>query len=103
MRGLNYRLVHLFAVVLAILCAGSAGAQPVQNPAQLPFDRPTILDGVEIVCTGVGLEARQNPSRIILRFPTLGNEVGKGIGAPAGNGTATRLCPESKGLESAPR
>jgi hypothetical protein len=62
MRGLNYRLAHLFAVVPAVLCPGSAWARPVRNPAQLPFDRPTILDGVEIVCTGVSLEARRNPA-----------------------------------------
>jgi hypothetical protein len=56
------RRAHLLAAVLAASGAGSAWAQPAQNPARLSFDQPAILDGVEIVCTGVGLEARQNPS-----------------------------------------
>ena len=167
-----YQLANL--PVLFALFAGSASAQPVQNPVQLPFDQPTSVDGIETVCTGVGLEARQNPSwqayglkvevagkggqylgdvtvrvskdgkpvlaavcggpwllfklspgryqidaaeegqtaasaafvpttgqgRIILRFPTLGNEVGNKTGAPAGDGTDAQ--PEPKNLEPAP-
>lgn len=33
-----------------------------QNISNLPPDRPTLLGGVEAVCTGVGLESRANPA-----------------------------------------
>jgi hypothetical protein len=172
MTRLIYQLANLLA--LFTLFAGSAWAQPIQNPVQLPFDQPASVDGIETVCTGVSLEARQNPSwqayglkvevagkggqylgdvtvrvskdgkpvlaavcggpwilfklppgryridaaeegqtaasaafvpnagqgRIILRFPTLGNEVGNKTGAPAGNGTDPQ--PEPKNPEPAP-
>jgi hypothetical protein len=39
------------------LLAGAAMAQP----QALPPDRPVQMGGVEVVCTGVGLDARQNP------------------------------------------
>ena len=42
---------------MTIFCALPAMAQAVR----LPPDRPTMIAGIESVCTGVGLDARQDP------------------------------------------
>ena len=56
---------HAAGYLAALLAAGAlvqgvtrAEAQPANA---MPFDIPVTIDGVEIVCTGVGLEARGEP------------------------------------------
>jgi len=48
------RLLPALAVVAA--ASGAAAASP-----ELPMNRPTMVDGVEAVCTGIGDEAQKNP------------------------------------------
>jgi hypothetical protein len=58
------RLLTLFAAALAVPCVAltAAHSAPVvdQNPAQvLPVDQTTVVQGVEVACTGMG-ETRQD-------------------------------------------
>jgi len=53
------RLMLISAATLAALgCAATARAQ---DDAALPVDEPITIDGIEVVCTGVGDEARYDP------------------------------------------
>lgn len=38
-----------------------AAAQDTMAPGSMPMDTPTNIDGVNTVCTGIGLEAQSNP------------------------------------------
>ncbi|NWH07393.1 MAG: hypothetical protein HXY22_01870 [Alphaproteobacteria bacterium] len=49
---------HLFVGALISLPAGLAQAQDVLT---LPMDEPMIVSGIDVVCTGIGLEAQEDP------------------------------------------
>lgn len=55
--------VVLSASVLAASLAALAPAARAQTPVQggMPMDTPTIINGIETVCTGIGFPQRQNP------------------------------------------
>lgn len=50
----------LSALVLCSLAGGALVAH-AESPVALAFDTPTMVDGVETVCTGIGQDARANP------------------------------------------
>jgi len=45
---------------LAVLVT-AAGAVPAMAQERVPFDRPTPVGGIEVVCTGIGSTARSDP------------------------------------------
>ena len=49
-----------FARALLVLFAG-ASAMPAAAQDRVPFDRPTPVSGIEVVCTGIGSGAREDP------------------------------------------
>ncbi len=48
-----------FAVAAFSIAPGSAAMEQTER---LRFDMPTTLNGVELVCTGIGREVRENPA-----------------------------------------
>lgn len=45
-----------------LLFAGVVIAAPaLAQPARLPYDAPTSINGVEVACTGIGVTARNDP------------------------------------------
>ncbi|HVZ27591.1 MAG TPA: hypothetical protein VG798_02955 [Rhizomicrobium sp.] len=51
--------MRIAGIFLAGVLSSSAA---VANPVSLEMDKPTMVQGVETVCTGVGEEARQDPA-----------------------------------------
>ena len=49
------------AAAAAVALASPAVAQPA-GVVNLPVDRPTTVQGVQVACTGIGQTARDNPS-----------------------------------------
>jgi hypothetical protein len=50
-------------VALVAVCAlnGAAMAADDEASIRLPYDTPTMIEGVETVCTGIGQDARSDP------------------------------------------
>jgi hypothetical protein len=51
----------LSVLVLSCSLAGGVLAADAESPVVLPFDTPTMVDGVEAVCTGIGQDSRADP------------------------------------------
>jgi hypothetical protein len=47
-------------MIVGCMLAGGVSTAHAQ-PMALPYDTPTMVDGVEIVCTGIGQDARNDP------------------------------------------
>lgn len=48
--------------VFVLLLGGTVTAVPaLAQPARLPYDVPTSVNGIEVVCTGIGVTARNDP------------------------------------------
>ena len=52
---------RLVALVVGCILTGGLSAAYAQSTMALPYDTPTMVEGVEIVCTGIGQDSRSDP------------------------------------------
>lgn len=53
--------IRKMSLVTSLMLISGASAVQADSPVALPYDTPTMVEGVEIVCTGIGQEARSDP------------------------------------------
>jgi hypothetical protein len=65
-RGIDHlvaylRPAHLAGLMLGYSIAAGLSVAHADEAVRLPFDTPTMIDGVETVCTGIGQDSRVDP------------------------------------------
>ena len=55
------RALHLAGLMIGCSLAAVPSVAYADDAVRLPFDTPTMIDGVETVCTGIGQDSRADP------------------------------------------